>query len=237
MEKKVIVILVVVLCCSVPSFGLSFMGAPKAGLSQGQCRIGLDYSHSEMDLEFSASGVPSETLEVETDMLFANLGYGLADTWEGFVRLGVASIEIDEFDGGGEFAYGFGTKATFIEQDAVSWGGLFQINWFEGDDSIDGVDVDIDVYEIQIAIGPTYEAENIRIYGGPFLHLFDGDGKIEAVLPFFGLINADFDIEQESEIGGYVGTQIDIAENSNVNIEFQFTGDAWAVGAGIGLRY
>ena len=223
--------------CSVPSFGLSMMGPPKAGLDQGQYRIGLDYSHSEMDLEFSASGIPSETLEVETDMLFANLGYGLAETWEGFVRLGIASIEIDEFDGGGEFAYGFGTKATFTEQDAVSWGGLFQINWFEGDDSINGIDVDIDVYEIQIAIGPTYEAENIRIYGGPFLHLVDGDGKIEAVLPFFGLISEDFDVEQKSEFGGYVGTQIDITENSNVNVEFQFTGDAWAIGAGIGWRY
>ena len=235
MEKTIIVMFLVFVFCSVPSFGLSFMGPPKAGLGQGQYRIGLDYSNSEMDLEFSASGVPSETLEVETDMLFINLGYGLVETWEGFVRLGVASIEIDEFDGGDEFAYGFGTKATFIEQDAVSWGGLFQIDWFEGDDSINGIDVDIDFYEIQIAVGPTYEAENIRIYGGPFLHLFNGDGKIEAVIPF--PISGYFDVEQESEFGGYVGTRIDIADNSIVNLEIQFTGDAWAIRAGFGWSY
>jgi len=235
MEKTIIVMFLVFVFCSVPSFGLSFMGPPKAGLGQGQYRIGLDYSNSEMDLEFSASGVPSETLEVETDMLFINLGYGLVETWEGFVRLGVASIEIDEFDGGDEFAYGFGTKATFIEQDAVSWGGLFQIDWFEGDDSINGIDVDIDFYEIQIAVGPTYEAENIRIYGGPFLHLVDGDGKIEAVISF--PISGYFDVEQESEFGGYVGTQIDIAENSCVNIEARFIGDAWIITGGIGWGF
>jgi hypothetical protein len=236
MEKKVIVVLLVFAFCSVPSFGLSLMGPPKAGLDQGQYRIGLDYSHGEMDLEFSGGGA-SETGEVESDMIFANLGYGLAETCEGFVRLGVSSIEVEGFDSGSEFAYGFGTKITITEQDAVTWGGLFQISWFEGDDTVDGIDVDIDAYEIQIAIGPTYEADKMRIYGGPFLHLVDGDGKLEAVIPGWGAVSGNFDVEQESEFGGFFGAQFNIADNSNVNVELQFTGDAWAIGAGVGRRY
>lgn len=230
MEKKIIVMLVVVLCCSAPSFGLSFMGPPKAGLEQGQFGVGLNYTTGEMDLEFDLiGGFPTETEEVESDMLLVDLGYGINDQWEGFVRLGVAKFEMDGWDGGNEFAYGFGTRVTITEQDAITWGGLFQIVWFEGDDTILGADVDVDAYEIQIAIGPTYEAENVRIYGGPFLHLLDGDLDVEAL--------GSADIEQESEIGLYVGGQFDLAENTAASVEVQFTADAWAIAGGVGYRF
>lgn len=229
MEKKIIVILLVFAFC-VPSFGLSPMGPPKAGLEQGQFGVGLNYTTGEMDLEFDLiGGFPTETEEVESDMLLVDLGYGINDQWEGFVRLGVAKLEMDGWDGGNEFAYGFGTKVTISEQDAITWGGLFQILWAEGDDTVFGEDAEIDAYEIQIAIGPTYDAENVRIYGGPFLHLVDGD------LEVMGIDVAD--IEQDSVFGGYVGAQFDIAENSCVSVEAQFTGDAWAISGGIGFGF
>lgn len=234
MEKKIIVILVVVLCCSVPSFGLSFMGAPKAGLEQGQFGVGLNYTLGEMDLDFSV-----DTGEVETNMLFVDLGYGIMDQWEGFARLGFAKAEQDDigFDGGNKFAYGFGTKVTITEQDAITWGGLFQMTWIEGDDTISGLDVDFDAYEIQLAFGPTYELDSMRIYGGPFLHLVDGDLDVTGVLPGWGAVSGSVDVEQESEIGGYVGAQFDLAENTTANVEFQFTGDAWAIAGGIGFGF
>ena len=234
MEKKVIVVLLVFAFCSVSSFGLSLMGPPKAELDEGQYRIGVDYSYSENNLDINASVTIDD---VETNMVFANLGYGITEQWEGFVRLGVTRLKVEDFDGDGEFAYGFGAKVTLIEGEAIAGGGLFQIIWFETDNSESGIDIDIDAFEIQIAIGPTYEAENMRFYGGPFLHLFDGDGNLSGTVPGFGSVSGSFDIEQVSEFGGYVGTQIDIADNSAVNVELQFTGDAWAVGAGIGWRY
>ena len=231
MEKKIIVILLVFAFC-VPSFGLTPMGPPKAGLKQGQYGVGLNYTTGEMDLEFSVSGVGDVTAEVESDMLFVDLGYGITDKWEGFVRLGTAKYEIEDWDGGNEFAYGFGTKVTISEQDAITWGGLFQMTWIGGDDTISGVDIDVDAYEMQIAFGPTYEVDSMRIYGGPFLHLLDGDGDAGIA----GL-SASFDVEQESVFGGYVGAQFDVAENSCVNVEAQFTGDAWAITAGIGFGF
>lgn len=39
--------------------------------------------------------------------------------------------------------------------------------------------------------------------------------------------------EQESEFGGFIGISAELDESSNVGIEFQFTGDADA----IGIRY
>ena len=232
MEKKMwVAALVAVLASSTLALGLAPMGPPRASLNQGQSSAALDYSYSEMDLEFSGFGTTA-TEEVETNMLFANLGYGITEQCEGFARLGVATIEVEDFDSGSEFAYGLGTKLTLAEQDAVTWGALFQIGWFEGDDSIAGVDVEIDAYEIQIAAGLTYEAENMRIYGGPFLHFVDGDGNAE-ILGYSG----SFDVEQESVFGGYIGAQMDTAKNSFLNVEAQFTGDAWALGFGIGGRF
>jgi opacity protein-like surface antigen len=237
MKKGRLLLVIVIGLCNTAAFGLAPLGPPKAGLDQGQYHIGLDYSHGETDLEFSGGG-ESETLEVESDMIFANLGYGLAESWEGFVRLGISSVEVEGFDSGNEFAYGFGTKVTITEHDAVTWGGLFQIGWFEGDDTVDGVDVDIDAYEIQIAFGPTYKYnEKCLIYGGPFLHLVDGDGKLEAVLPGWGAVSGNFDVEQESEFGGYVGAQVDLTDNSSFFVEYQLTGDAWAVGTGINWKF
>ncbi len=237
---KKIVVTVMVLMCS-EAFGLTLMGPPRAGLTEGQYRAGLDYTYSEMDLEISGYG-ESWTEDVETNMLFGNFGYGIIDNCEGFVRLGFANVEAEDFDGDNEFAYGFGTKLTFAEQDAVTWGVLFQIGWFEGEDTVTGfvpgfgivtADQEVDAYEIQVSVGPTYDAGNIRIYGGPFLHFVDGDYDVDIA----GVGSGSFDVEQESEFGAYIGAQMDISTNSPFNIEAQFTGDAWALGFGIGWKF
>jgi len=228
-KKMLIVALFVFLGSSTQALALSPFGPPKAGLDKGQYRIGLDYSYSEMELEFE-NGLWTE--EIETSMVFANIGYGIFDRWEGFVRLGVAQVEAEYFEGGSEFADGVGTKVTLVDNDPISWGGIFQMGWFRGDDSIDGFEMEFDVYEIQIAFGPTYETENMRFYGGPFLHFVDG----EYTEKFLGYSDS-FDIEQKSTIGGFIGTQFDIVENTFFDVEFQFTGDAWALGLGIRKKF
>lgn len=212
---------------------LSFMGPPKAELNQGQYGLGLDYTFSEMDVELSGYGV-SWTEEIETNTLFTNLSYGNTNDWEVFLRLGLSKVEADDFDGDNEFAYGFGTKVNL----GMDWGILFQVGWFEGNDTVTGflpgfgivtADQEIDAYEIQIAIGPTYDAGNYKIYGGPFFHFIDGDLDVDIA----GIGSGSFDIEEESMFGGYVGFLAEITSNSDIGVEFQFTGDTQAVG----LRY
>ena len=224
-------IIILVLMCS-QAFGLTLMGPPMAELEQGQNGLGLNLSYSEMDIEESALGLTDTLKDVESFSYLVNLGYGVTDNWDFFVRLGLTDIEYDDidFDGSSEFAYGFGTKATFIQQDSVVWGGLIQILWLESDDDILGIDVEIDYYEIQIAFGPTYEVNGTSIYGGPFLHFIDGDID-------YGILGIKSDIEQESEFGGYIGLNAELAENTNWQIELQFTGDAYAICTGIGWKF
>lgn len=234
MRTVTIVIMLLAFCSQ--AYALSFMGPPKADLAQGQYGLGIDYTYSEMDIEATFLG-EHWTEEIETNTIFTNLGYGITDKWEGFLRLGLSDIEAEDFDSGYDFAYGFGTKFTFAEQDSVSWGALFQIGWLTGEDTFTGflpgfgivnVDQEIDAYEIQIAIGPTWEIDNLKVYGGPFFHFIDGEYDLD-------ILGANYsaDLEQESVFGGFIGVSADLDESSNVGVEFQFTGDADA----IGIRY
>ncbi len=70
-----------------------------------------------------------------------------------------------------------------VQEGDLIWGGLFQISWFSSEDTgtlvsaghtITGTQ-EIDAYQIQIAVGTTYEMEGLSIYGGPFLHFIGGD--------------------------------------------------------------
>lgn len=237
--KKVAITIVVLMCSQ--ALGLSFMGPPKAELNQGQYSLGIDYTFSEMDIEASGLGV-SWTEEIETNMLFGKYSYGISDGWEGFARLGFANVEADDFDGDNEFAYGFGIKATFAQEGGLTWGGLFQMSWLNSKDTgtlfLEGHTItgkqEFDVYEIQIAVGPTYEIEGLAIYGGPFLHLVNGDydwsGTVTGPI-INGSGSFSLDVEEESVFGGYIGISKDLTENSNIGVEFQFTGDAQAIGA------
>jgi hypothetical protein len=291
MEKKLAmagIALVMALAFGAPALALAPMGPPTAGLNQGQFRAGADYSYSEMDLELDADNpIDDGTIQdLESNMVFANLGYGVMSNWEAFVQLGVANVEFDKikyddgevasgigFDGDYGFAWGFGTKYTFWEQmENLHWGILFQMKWVNSEDTLagaevedlgDGVweietirsDAEFDYYEMQIAVGPTWEAmEGFCIYGGPFLHMVSGDLDNDfsetvatydnpngAGTPLTGPTTLSgkesSDLEEESTFGGYVGAQLDVTEQMQVFAEVMFTGDAWGIGGGGGWLF
>jgi hypothetical protein len=198
----------------------------------------------------------------KTNMYLARLGVGTWENWDMFVRFGAsdAQDEISEvlangtagtdqyrdYDGGLGFTWGFSTRATFYEQGDTTWGGLLQITWAnpdgsditnENDTTFTG-DVEIDYWEVQVAIGPTVEFENLRIYGGPFLHFLNGDLTLNGQIadppgvPDLIVVDTSHDIREESQLGGYAGAQWYLDENSSLFTEFQFTSDAWGVGVG-----
>ena len=197
----------------------------------------------------------------KSNMYLARLGVGTWENWDLFIRFGVSDAqgEISEvlangadgtdqyknYDGGQGFAWGFSTRATFYEQGDTTWGGLLQITWANPDsseitnenDSTFSGDAEIDYWEVQIAIGPTVEFENLRIYGGPFLHFINGDLTIDGQclnLGGYDLVTQEtsHDIREKSQLGGYAGAQWYLDENSSLFTEFQFTNDAWGVGVG-----
>jgi opacity protein-like surface antigen len=240
MEKKLLVVLVVVGLCSTAALALDPMGPPTASLKQGQLNGSLEYSYSEMDLRGEDG---TDLKNVRANRGYANLGYGIADNWEAFIRLGGADTDLKTDDGtkyNGDigFAYGFGTKATFWEQSPeLKWGGLFQMSWADlisgkakwccGEES-----VDLRLREIQIGVGPTWTAaKGLSIYGGPFVHFIHGDWN-------GGATTGDSDITEANSFGGWIGAQVDVTENIPVYVEWQHTGgDADALGVSAVCRF
>ena len=95
--------------------------------------------------------------------------------------------------------------------------------------------------EVQIAVGPDYQlTEKVRIYGGPFLYLIDGEVKGEwhgLTAPNAYVGDESYDIDTVSTFGGYIGTQINIAKNLYYSIEYQHTGAADALGMSMTWRF
>ena len=268
------VVVVVVSLCSSNALATT-MGPPVAGLEAGKYSIGFDYSYNDWTLDMDgkesvileidgdgsleASGSFKDDLDLDSSMFFANLGYGVTDKLEVFARLGMADLSDSGFSSSQKFAWGLGTKGTFYEQDALKWGALFQITWGTADDDTtvyvtdpltgDDVDVDmsmdIDWYEIKVAVGPSYElAEGVSIYGGPFYHMISGDLDADASgrgqeggVSFDWSASMSADLDEGSSFGGYVGAQAELAENLPCYVEYQFTGDANVFGAGLLYKF
>ena len=246
MRAVTIVIMLLALCSQ--AFGLTLMGPPKANLEQGQFSAGVDYSFSETDVEVSGLGLTETLKDAETNMIFANFGYGIVPNLEAFVRLGASKTKFEDFSGDTEFAYGFGIKTTFAQEGDLTWGGLFQMSWLNSEDTdtlfFEGHTItgkqEFDVYEIQIAVGPTYKYNNISFYGGPFLHLVNGDydwsGTVTGPI-VNGTGSFSFDVEEESKFGGYIGLDAELNENVNWVIEYQMTDDAHSISTGLRWKF
>ena len=188
------------------------------------------------------------------------------ENWDIFLRLGLSDAicdiseeqaggingwELKDFDGDFGFSWGVGTRATFFKQDNITWGASFQANWFNpGDSDITGSNVntgvafsgnaEINYWEVQIAIGPTIEFENIRVYGGPFLHFVNGGLDVTGIMATEPLnTNMEFsnDIREESQLGGFLGAQWNLGNNNTLVTEVQFTGDAWGIGIGAAWKF
>ena len=207
-----------------------------------------------------------EIEDYTSNMVLGRLSYGAYDTVDVFVCLGLSDAQDDMteelatgMDGnrytglecGHGLAYGVGARATFWQEGDLVWGGLVQILWHnpaEGDIDLaptDGDpgrltgDVELDIQEIQVAVGPTVQLEGISVYGGPFLHFVTGDLDVDASgLDSFAALNRvdlSQDIREESEFGIFGGAQGEVDQDTAWFVEFQITGDAWGVGIG-GVR-
>lgn len=290
MEKKIYLfgaVFIVVAMCTLSVLAFDPMGTPTAGLKhfqltvkypnwtetlppppppEGQFSVGFEYMYSNIDIRtknISPDTFDSATIDnIEMDKIYTNIGMGLTDDWEIFVRLGTSDARIDSGDRGDNednfggrlgdsdfgFAIGGGTKITFAKSKdgKLKWGVLAQMMYSSIDFdsttfSSGGTTVagspEGDLYEVQVAAGPTYILmEGVSVYGGPFLDFIGGtldvDGTINGVPGKFSA-----DLREDTWFGGYVGAEIDIIKNMAVNAEFQSTGDDYAIGGGVKFRF
>ena len=191
----------------------------------------------------------------KTNKAYFKLGYGIIDGLDVFLRLGATTAtfgdsiweDAEKFDNHADFTVGCGIKATFYEHDNLKLGGLFQASWAEFDGQLNAGHwaaadfVEMSVTEIQVAVGPTYKlADHISIYGGPFFHFVVGDLDDEfSEASGGGLLTSKYswDVNESSIFGGYIGAQVDIAENCSFNIEYQQTAAADALSVGFVWRF
>ena len=244
------------------AFALDPLGPPTAGLRKGQFKEGVEYSYSTMDFKlskgkwiehldgvfFDSGKAVSLTLKkFKTNKAYFNLGYGITDDLDVFLRLGATTAKFgdsiwedaEKFDDHANFTIGCGIKATFYEDDNLKLGGLFQASWAEFDGKLNAAHwaaadfIEMNITEIQVAVGPTYKlAERISIYGGPFFHFIIGDLDDEfSEVSGESLLTSKYswDIEESSIFGAYIGAQVEIAENSSFGIEYQHTAAADAL--------
>jgi len=242
MEKRLLLLALVLIMVglgSSPAFALDPMGPPTGSLRQSQFQAGIDYSYSTMDLKltdgkwteylnggfFDSGEAESLTLKnFKMNKVYANFGYGMLDNWDLFLRLGGADAKFgdsiwedgEKFDSSTDFTIGFGAKATFYQEGPLRLGGLFQASWADLDGKLKAKDwadsVDIELREIQVAVGPTYKlADGVSIYGGPFFHFVSGslDDRFSEVYEEGTLASKySWDIDEASTFGGYIGLQL-----------------------------
>jgi hypothetical protein len=193
-----------------------------------------------------------ETVEdFETYRAYTTFGLPLTHSWEVFLRLGGTTAELgdefwsdgEEFESNAELAIGGGIRATFYEELALKIGGIAQANWSEFDGKVEASHwpgpefLDMEMFEIQAALGATYMfSDRLSIYGGPFAHVIYGD--LSYVYNVADVDNLEtwrleWDIEKDINYGGYFGARILLKRDCSLNIEYQHTSNANAIGASL----
>lgn len=214
-----------------PALGLTYLGTPTTVLKTGEWAVGASYAKSEQDLKLSG-GFDIDDLEEES--VLGRVAVGLVDKrMEVFGLFGTADLEQDEAEMNGEFLVGFGARVTTNIGDDLDWGVVGQFTYFTREDAGRVADVwtpfEMSLFDVQIGVGPCWRPGPFMLYGGPMVHLVEGDIDTE--------IAGDFDVNQESWFGAYIGGGVELAKHLGITGEAQGTGDAWALAASIMWRF
>ena len=259
MKKMTVVLGLIVAMMSTSVFGVGFIGTPTAELEQGQWNVGANYTYMSMDLaktKFAGTGdgsAISTKVSINDNNIqryYVGAGYGVPDAWDAYVQLGIADVKAQaktDMPGDDEtghnfdnnFAWGWGTRYTFTEQDNVRWGASLQMNWLDtswDDKSTDETEqIDYSSYDLLFAVGPTVDMGGWNLYGGPFYYMIDGD--LDSKGTGIDSWKASGDLEEDSNFGGFVGAQMSVMENSTLTTELSFSGSGWAIGAGVAWAF
>jgi len=274
MKKMAVVLGLIVAMMSVNAFGVGFIGTPTAELEKSQWNVGFNFTYISTDLAKTKetenwqdldaggavvdSGTDTGKLSISDNDIqryYGTIGYGVTDVWEAYVQLGIADVKAkfkgddpdDTWNGlnfDNDFAWGWGTRYTFYEQDNIRWGATLQMNWLDTSWDGKGADwkeqIDYSSYDLLIGVGPTVDMGGWNLYGGPFFLMIDGDldGKgTESDGEGSSTYKYSADLEEDGNFGGFIGAQISLKENCDMTAEFTFTGDGMAIGAGVAWAF
>jgi len=225
--------------------------------TQDMDKANITYSNSDGYSEIGKVQVE----DFKTQRHYATLSYGMEDWWEIYASIGVADVkeraketqwpgDPNEYESATNFdndlAWGWGTKMTFAKQDNVAWGIALQMNWLDtswDDEGVDAVygaykdELNLESYDIVVAVGPTIDFGCWKLYGGPFYYCFNGDYDYKTSWADGFVEKESAKVRADSNFGGYIGAQIPIADNWDFTTEVSMTGDGWGVGGGLAVKF
>lgn len=220
-----LMIIGIVVACAESAWSLSYMGPPTSQVMPHHYKLGVDFSTGKMNADLPDNATGLKIKDLDTDLYLARLDYGIYEKVDVYARLGLGEIE----DLGNELAWGIGMKSTLSESGDLTWGGLVQMTSISGSKST----TKLDIWEMQLAAGPVWKMnEAVGFYGGPFLHWISGDMKRQWPGQTFSS-----DIEQESLFGIYAGIACWVTNQGELNVEYQITPDADALGVSLVWRF
>lgn len=237
MKIKVLIVAFISLCFSSSvTFAITPLGQPAASLRDHWYGLGVEYSHTEIDLKAENvegnSYLHDGTIEdVKIDLAMAKAGLCINNNWEVFAGLGAAkadlcdertlpygdspALETDKFDLDGDvsFAALIGTKATLYEKALLKAGVSCQLSWL----SLNGT-LTKDLYRNDIFLS-TGKADVdtdlfiLQVAPGVSYQLFFGFSVYGG--PLYQLIRGDIDAKGESGLLVKTSGSADIKEDSS----------------------
>jgi len=210
---------------------------------------------SEEDSEEGIDYIKDEFDGVKQQRAFVDVSHGIDDNIDIFGRIGGSRLEIHEytwfsgedliFDGDMGLALGGGIRGTIYEQNGTKFGVVGVFNWSETEDQRQAIfagqpysSAEIEYYEVVLACGVVHPlAPNVNVYGGPFFYWFDGEieGKgaeydEDGNGGSYERWKISGDLEEDGNVGGYLGALFDITDNWSLAAEFQYADGASGFG-------
>lgn len=252
MEKRIVLLAVVIgiVClCSPAVMALDLLGPPASCLLKDQTSIGLAYFTGQMDLEVklkTSTTYKGEFDGVKLQRAFVDVSHGLDDNIDIFGRIGGSRLEIHEyvwfagsdhiFDGDMGLNLGGGLRGTIHEENGTKFGAVALFNWAKSEDQRQAVlssaysSAEIEYYELKLACGVVHPlAPGVNIYGGPFFYWFDGE--LEGTGMSSTPVKVKDDLEEDGNVGGFLGGIFEITDNWSLVAEFQWADGASGFGA------
>jgi hypothetical protein len=260
--KRLFAVMIGTMLMSSQVLAFDLMGPTTSRLKDsGKTSIAAEYFWSKMEIGVDSIpdlDLPSGTIDdFELNKITANLALGMGRGSEIFFRFGVAEADPDRNDDWGgipgnmgrsdeALVLGGGAKWTLYNDANFGWGLLTQMSWadydFKGKSYSVGIhnvtlSPDVEIFEVQIATGPTFQFDNnISIYGGPFLYFLSGEADIKGSIDG-SPANVSSDLKQESILGGYIGAGVELGQKANISFEVQATSGSYGMGGNLVWKF
>lgn len=170
--------------------------------------LGLGYHYSSADLDQGEA-------TLKQHQLYARLGMGFSESCEIYLRGGTANLEIEDFDDSAALFLGGGVKGLILQRRAFDLGAFVDGSVF-GDYEDNGTEV-TGLYDLNAGLTLETVIEGARLYAGPVFFIREMDVEAQ---------NGSSDsVEEDGNVGGFVGASWRIKDRYNINVEAQFKTD------------